>query len=125
MNARPYVTREFAEMTRCWIWKERGYKNCPDDYDPVTGRYPALVDGVCRHKATWLCDALGGKVIYGFRTDCKKPEFHAALLIRIDGSEYIIDHDKIWPASDAPFDRRESPTRSMPHPWYEQNGVQQ
>jgi hypothetical protein len=83
------------------------------DWNPQRGSYPSDPDGVCRHKASYLRDHLGGRVIFGYRTDQREPEHHAVLEIVINGKRLILDNDDIWPAAEAPFE---------PHavPWIDQ-----
>jgi hypothetical protein len=120
-------------MMRGCAWAPGTYTKSADpqsDWDSVTKSYPARIRGVCRHKAAWLQQVLGGSVIYGRRTDEPKPGMHAVLWINISGREYVVDRDGIWPAETAPFAcdgnhkayRREEPPppeRTMPRPWYE------
>jgi hypothetical protein len=99
----PGITLEKAEELRAHVWSQP-FQECDDqDWDPITGTYPARTNGTCRHKAHWLRKEIGGRVIYGKRIDKRDAGFHAALLVRIDNKNHVIDCDKIWPADKHPF----------------------
>jgi hypothetical protein len=60
---------------------------------------PALM-GVCRHKAAWLQQRLGGVVVTGWKPG---GEHHAALLLPIDGDLFVADHGKVIPVAEYAF----------------------
>jgi hypothetical protein len=110
MWAKPGITLEFAERLRRHVWDENPYIGAKDglprdwDFNPITKDFAPRKDGVCRHKASWLKRMLGGQCIHGRRTD--RPGRHTALLIKIDGRDFVLDYDRTWPAELAPFHSR-------------------
>jgi hypothetical protein len=101
--AKPGVTLAEAECLRAEVWAAPFEEVDDRDWDEISQTYPAKMVGTCRHKSAWLCEKIGGKVIFGRRTDRPDGGFHAALLVRIDGRDVVLDNDKTWAASEYPF----------------------
>jgi hypothetical protein len=109
LAALPHVDREHAEALRRHVWANFEYNKVPADWNAERKSYPSDPDGTCRHKASYLRDHLGGRCIFGFRTDKRAPERHAVLEIEIKGERLILDYDQTWLASEAPFEPNEIP----------------
>jgi hypothetical protein len=120
--AKPGITLYHADKLRAKAWSATyavGQVDV-DDWKPVTKSYAPRVIGACRHKASWLKQQLGGKLIFGYRVDRVETELHCALLIRIDGKDCVLDYDRVWHADQYPLDHVDrlapQPRKAAPAP---------
>jgi hypothetical protein len=102
---KPGMSLREIDHLRDVVWKQYPYnkRQGASDWDPLTKTYPADPTGVCRHKAAWLQQRVGGTVLYGRRTDRAEPGMHAVLWVRYGDFGFIVDKDGIWPEQSAPW----------------------
>lgn len=100
---RDHIDLEYAEAARRWVWEERPYRDDrPADYIAETRSFPPDVNGCCRHKSAWLVKLLGGRLLFGRRTD-QDVGPHVVARLRCNGEVWIADFDRLWAEADAPF----------------------
>lgn len=109
IKAKPGVGWVEADCWRTWVWAQP-FNKAPHDWNQINGSFPSDPQGTCRHKASYLRDRLGGRVIFGRRTDQRGAGPHAVLEIEIAGEHLIIDRDRVWRVDRAPF-------HPAPVPW--------
>jgi hypothetical protein len=112
IKAKPGIRLVEADCLRTWVWAQP-FNKAPNDWNEINGSHPSDPEGTCRHKSAWLRDRLGGRVIFGRRTDKRGAGPHAVLEIELEGKRMIIDKDRCWDADRCPFEP--APIPWVPH----------